>query len=43
MKRIPWCVVLTMINDVGRLRRKEKTNHVMLRTREEELKYFGLI
>jgi hypothetical protein len=41
MRRIPWCVILTMINDQGRMRKKREKEE-MLETEEEELAFFGL-
>ena len=48
MKRIPWCVVLMMITDVGRLRKKEdkedsKSNEDLIQNKEEELRFLGLL
>lgn len=42
MRKIPWCVVLTMIKDQGRMRRKEEEEEEMLETEEDELAFFGL-
>lgn len=42
MRRIPWCVVLAMINDQGRLRKKEKETED-IQTEEEEMRFLGLI
>ncbi|MBP3642643.1 MAG: hypothetical protein J6J40_12580 [Parabacteroides sp.] len=39
--RIPWCVVLTMISDQGRMRKKKEREEV-LQSEEEELEFFGL-
>lgn len=41
MNRIPWCVVLTMISDQGRMRKKKEREEV-LQSEEEELEFFGL-
>ena len=41
MRKIPWCVILTMINDQGRMRKK-RDKEEMLETEEEELAFFGL-
>lgn len=40
MWEIPWCVVLTMINDQGRMRKKKEEKRLM--TEEEELDFLGL-
>lgn len=42
MRKIPWCVILTMIKDQGRMRKKEEEEEEMLETEEEELAFFGL-
>ena len=42
MRKIPWCVILTMIKDQGRIRKKKETEDEMLETEEEELAFFGL-
>lgn len=42
MRRIPWCVILAMINDQGRLRKKEKETED-IQTEEEEMRFLGLI
>ncbi|WP_455643922.1 hypothetical protein [Parabacteroides sp.] len=44
MRKIPWCVILTMIKDQGRMHKKEETEEEeeMLETEEEELAFFGL-
>lgn len=42
MNRIPWCVVLTMINDVGRMRRKQDAEEDIIQTEQEELDFLGL-
>lgn len=42
MNRIPWCVVLTMINDVGRMRRKPDAEEDIIQTEQEELDFLGL-
>ena len=41
MNRIPWCVVLTMISDQGRMRKKKEKEET-LQSEEEELEFFGL-
>lgn len=41
MRRIPWCVVLMMINDQGRIRQKTNKED-LIQTGEEELKFLGL-
>ena len=41
MNRIPWCVVLTMISDQGRMRKKKEREEV-LQSEEKELEFFGL-
>lgn len=40
MWEIPWSVVLTMINDQGRMRKKKEEKRLM--TEEEELEFLGL-
>jgi len=44
MRKIPWCVILTMIKDQGRMRKKEETEEEeeMIETEEDELAFFGL-
>lgn len=44
MRKIPWCVILTMIKDQGRMSKKEEKEEEeeMLETEEEELAFFGL-
>ena len=44
MRKIPWCVILTMIKDQGRMRKKKETEEEeeMLETEEDELAFFGL-
>lgn len=48
MRKIPWCVVLTMISDIGRTRKKEEeekifqTTEDIIQTEEEELAFLGL-
>lgn len=43
MERIPWCVVMMMINDVGRMRKKKDTEQEnIIQTEEEELEFLGL-
>ncbi len=41
MRKIPWCVVLTMINDQGRTRKKREEERV-IDNEQEELDFFGL-
>ena len=41
MNRIPWCVILTMINDVGRMRKKTEQEDI-IQSEEEELQFLGL-
>lgn len=40
MWEIPWCVVLAMVNDQGRMRKKKEEKQLM--TEEEELEFLGL-
>nr|DAS91906.1 MAG TPA: hypothetical protein [Caudoviricetes sp.] len=40
MNRIPWCVVLAMTADQGRMRKIVQKQKTM--TEEEELAFFGL-
>ena len=42
MRRIPWCVILTMIKDQGRMRKKEEEQEEILETEADELAFFGL-
>ncbi|WP_262886333.1 MULTISPECIES: hypothetical protein [Parabacteroides] len=43
MRKIPWCVVLTMISDIGRTRKKEENEKEdIIQTEEEELAFLGL-
>lgn len=44
MNRIPWCVVLTMINDLGKTRKKETPTQEedVIESEEEELSFLGL-
>lgn len=41
MRKIPWIVILTMINDPGQ-RRKKKEEEEIIQTEEEELDFLGL-
>lgn len=41
MNRIPWCVILMMINDIGRMRKKKEKEDI-IQTEEEELEFLGL-
>jgi len=41
MRRIPWCVVLMMINDQGRMRHAKNGENI-IETEEEELDFLGL-
>lgn len=41
MNRIPWCVVLMMINDQGKTRKKREKEST-IQSEEEELAFFGL-
>ncbi|WP_259330573.1 hypothetical protein [Parabacteroides merdae] len=41
MNCIPWCVVLMMINDIGRMRKKKEEEDI-IQTEEEELEFLGL-
>lgn len=41
MTRIPWCVVLAMINDQGRMRKKQEEEQV-IDNEQEELEFLGL-
>lgn len=40
MNKIPWCVVLTMINDQGRTQKRKEETRLM--TEDEELEFLGL-
>ena len=44
MRKTPWCVILTMIKDQGRMRKKAETEEEeeMIETEEDELAFFGL-
>ncbi|UBD75710.1 hypothetical protein K6V26_05030 [Parabacteroides goldsteinii] len=44
MNRIPWCVVLAMINDQGKTRKKETPpeEEDVIDNEEEELSFLGL-
>ena len=41
MNKIPWCVILMMINDQGRMRKRSGEENV-IQTEEEELEFLGL-
>lgn len=41
MNRIPWCVILTMINDIGRTRKRTEEEDIM-QSEEEEMAFLGL-
>lgn len=41
MNKIPWCVILMMINDQGRMRKRSGEEDV-IQTEDEELKFLGL-
>jgi hypothetical protein len=41
MNKIPWCVILMMINDQGKMRKKTEEEN-MIRSEEEELAFLGL-
>ena len=41
MNRIPWCVILMMINDIGRMRKKKEKEDI-IQTEEEELEFLAL-
>ena len=41
MNRIPWCVILTMITDIGRMRKKTEEEDI-IQTEKEELEFLGL-
>ena len=41
MNKIPWCVVLTMINDQGCMRKRSGEEDV-IQTEDEELEFLGL-
>lgn len=41
MSRIPWCVILMMISDIGRTRKKQEEDNI-IQTEEEELEFLGL-
>nr|DAK01579.1 MAG TPA: hypothetical protein [Caudoviricetes sp.] len=41
MNKIPWCVILMMINDQGRMRERSGEENV-IQTEEEELEFLGL-
>ncbi len=40
MWEIPWCVILAMINDQGRMRKRKEETRLM--TEDEELDFLGL-
>ncbi|WP_255419851.1 hypothetical protein [Parabacteroides sp. AF48-14] len=40
MNKIPWCVVLAMVADQGRMRKKKEETRLM--TADEELEFLGL-
>jgi hypothetical protein len=41
MRKIPWIVILPLINDPGQ-RRKKKEEEEIIQTEEEELDFLGL-
>ena len=42
MNRIPWCVLLMMVSDQGRMGEKQEEPEV-IGSEREELEFFGLI
>ena len=49
MHRIPWCVVLMMVNDQGRMKKKEDVDNEddvndgdVIGSEDEELEFLGL-
>lgn len=41
MNKIPWCVILTMLADQGKTRKKREKEST-IQSEEEELAFFGL-
>ena len=41
MNKVPWCVVLTMINDQGRIVKKQEKEEV-IDNEQDELEFLGL-
>ena len=42
MNRIPWCVLMMMVSDQGKLKDKPQEEEEIIDNEEEELEFLGL-